>query len=598
MNMKKSNIFQSGLLAVASLAIATGCSDWDDHYEANSCESATSTQTLWNVLSTNQEFSNFADLVKKVKMDGALNTEQVYTVWAPKNGSPSFDYNYWSQKDSATIMTQFIGNHIARFNHPATGLLDNSDSVITTLNEKRMAFENIGGYRFNGTKVIQANTPASNGTLHVLADATPFRFNLYENVDNENYQLDSLKNYLHRYDTEILDKASSVEGPIVNGQITYLSSVYFKTNFIYSELNGAYINSEDSSYTMIYPTNTAWQKAIDAMKDKFKYIPSARFRNLRNNNTQETVEMDAEYLKDSLPKHSIVANLIYNNNLFSNSILKKLPNLTVTTNDSALTTMRNIAYGEDITDMFVGATKAEMSNGIAWITDTLRYKPWLTWNPIIVVEGEDTDYSNDPENRTGTANTVRVTSTNKNPAIKQDVSGTGYMDVVPASTSAQPIISYYLPNVLSTSYHIFVDFVPANIRNANITSLKPNRVKFQLTYHTEDGTSKNVTFDNDGNNFVTDSSCISTVHVGEFTFPIAYRGVVATNGFYPALQIATRVSGKDERAIYDRELRIDRIYLIPTELIEYVKTHPDYKIGYTKLGTVTHWTFSDILKSI
>ena len=53
-----------------------GCSDWDDHYDANGNNILGSDATLWEQINSRQELSNFATLLKKVGYDQALNTNR------------------------------------------------------------------------------------------------------------------------------------------------------------------------------------------------------------------------------------------------------------------------------------------------------------------------------------------------------------------------------------------------------------------------------------------------------------------------------------------------------------------------------------------
>ena len=74
-------------------------------------------------------------------------------------------------------------------------------------------------------------------------------------------------------------------------------------------------------------------------------------------------------------------------------------------------------------------------------------------------------------------------------------------------------------------------------------------------------------------NFVSDSTRVDSIYLGDFTFPVAYAG---TGDYYPYLRINSAVTSK-ERNSYDRTLRVDCVILRPKELDAYLKEHPDYK---------------------
>ena len=76
-----------------------GCSDWDDHYDANGNNIPGADATLWEQISSRDELSNFVTLLTKVHYDDALKSNQSFTVWAPKNNA--YDFNkYDAMSDS------------------------------------------------------------------------------------------------------------------------------------------------------------------------------------------------------------------------------------------------------------------------------------------------------------------------------------------------------------------------------------------------------------------------------------------------------------------------------------------------------------------
>ena len=120
--------------AVAALALAA-CADWNDHYDADTSLLDTQHATLWQNISQNENLSQFASLLKKAGYDEVLNATQTYTVWAPVNGT--FDYETLASLSSDRLLKEFVENHIARNNYPASGAVDQR---VYTLNEKLMLF--------------------------------------------------------------------------------------------------------------------------------------------------------------------------------------------------------------------------------------------------------------------------------------------------------------------------------------------------------------------------------------------------------------------------------------------------------------------------
>ena len=525
----------------------------------------------------NENLSQFAALLKKAGFDEVLNTSQTYTVWAPVNGT--FDYESLSALSADRLQKEFIQNHIARSNYPASGQVNQR---IYTLNEKMMLFNGSGNYTIQGVALDQANLASGNGTIHTLKGKIPFVQNIYESLNNYYYPIDSISNFYHSYDVKKLNEQKSIPGPTLNGEITYLDSIFDEHNDLFNRYL-AYINREDSNYSMIIPTNEAWAKAKAVVTKYFHYVPSFEFMENTSTGTdkkKETVDIkDLKYLQDSIVNMMLTSRLFFNNNLYDNKKLSSLEQGATLYCDSLCNTyldddlkMTKI-YGEDAARLFENAIRVEKSNGIAWITDSLRVRTWTSWNPEIVIQAENNAMLSSTVNVADVPQRVYVTPGTQNPEVTGMLSSNAYVEVQPISSSTNPGVVYYLPNVRSTTYSIYVVTVPANIVSSN-RATKPNRFAVSMGYADADGKNQ----DNDRSwvaesAFETDSVQIDTVYVGDFTFPMAYMG---TGNYYPYLRINSSVASR-ERLNYDRTLRIDCIILRPKELDDYLKAHPDYQ---------------------
>lgn len=554
----KTNI---ALFCGAFLAVTTaGCSDWDDHYEGGSDGNTAATATLWQNISSKSELSQFAELVKKGGYDELLNTSQTYTVWAPSNGS--FNYDELLNTTDTRLRHEFLSNHIARSNYLASG---DVRKKVMLLNEKFKTFNGNGQYTMGGVSVDEANLPNINGTLHVIDGKLSFMSNIYEYLTDENNGLDSISDYYKHYEVKILDTENSVQGPTVNGEITYLDSVIIESNRLFSSYIGrAYINEEDSNYTMLLPTNKAWNEGLAKVKSYFNYIPRMWVATYDANATQgrEQITLNDVYMKDSLSHYNMINNLIFNNNIYGNGTWLT-GNGMPTGIDSLVTTSRNVIYGKAADDIFVGAQKVEMSNGYGWVTDSLRIKPWYAWCQPIKLEGESSGRRAATKN-SGTVRTINLNTTGKNPNIEGAVSDNRYLEISPEATYANPEVYYYLPNILSTTYNVYAVIVPNNIRNSSTKPL-PNKLKLEIGYTEADGSLKTKSFDGTLTN---DTSKIDTISFGSIDFPVSYSGL----NYSPYLRLrsfATRsdISGKKA----DNTLRIDCILLVPKELDDYIK---------------------------
>ena len=579
---KKTNaqmIVLSFIICHLSFSVAlTSCSDWDDHYESDTALLDTQHSTLWENISGSSSLSQFASLIKKAGYDAVLNTSQTYTVWAPVDGT--YDYQTLSGLPVSRLVREFVDNHIARNNYPASG--DVSQQVYT-LNEKLMTFGSadkvFGGsgsnYVVQGIEVAQPNIGGYNGVMHLITGIIPFRANIYESLNTNEHAIDSVANYYHSFDESKLNEEKSTQGPMLNGEITYLDSVFDETNDLLARYN-AYINREDSNYTMIVPTNEAWRKAKEQISSYYRYIPSFEFMENTSASSQKKITVtirDIDSLTEAVVNQKIMNDLFYNNNLYDNKKLNLLQTGQTLNADSLYTTTRTKVYTEDAAMLFEGAQREERSNGTVWLTDSLRMRSWTTWNPEIIMQAENStllsSVSNVADNE---ANRVYVTPGTQNHAVSGHVSNNSFIELQPVSQSTNPGVVFYLPSVRSTTYSIYIVTVPANIVSTN-RDAKPYRFTAAMGYADDKGKMQDRV-----NNwladryFVSDSSRVDTIYLGDFTFPVAYYG---TGNYYPILRINSQVTSA-QRNTYDRTMRIDCVILRPKELDDYLKAHPDY----------------------
>ena len=556
--------------AAAALALVS-CADWDDHYDADTALLDTQNATIWQNIEKTGNLSQFASLLKKAGYDAILDASQTYTVWAPVDGS--FDFETVSALSNDRLKKEFIENHIARNNYPASGTVNQR---IYTLNEKMMRFGGSGGYNIQGVGVDRANLAAGNGTIHTLNGKIPFMQNIYESLNNYQFPIDSVSTYFHSYDVKKLNEQKSVQGPTLNGEITYLDSIFDEHNDLFIRYQ-ALINREDSNYSMLVPTNEAWIKAKAQVQKYFHYLPSFEFMENTSTGTDKkkvTVNIkDVQYLQDSVVNMMLTGYLFYNNNLYDNTKLNKLQTGEPLRCDSLYGTTLSKVYSEDAARLFENALRVDKSNGCIWVTDSLRMRPWTVWNPELVLQAENTIYQSSLVNVADQPQRIYVAPGTQNPEVTGQLSANSYTEVQPVSQSTNPGIVFYLPGVRSTTYSIYIVTVPANIVSNNYVT-KPSRFKVSLGYANEQGKNE----DNDSkwtieSQFVSDSLQIDTIYLGDFTFPMAYVG---TGSYYPYMRINSSVTSR-ERANYDRTLRIDCIILRPKELDAYIKEHPDYE---------------------
>ena len=570
----KVNYYMRIMMTAAVMLVASSCTDFDDYNQTPVDANASAELTLWENISHNNQLSNFQKIIKKVGFDDELQQSHFYTVWAPIDGT--YDAEALLQQDDASLLYRFVKSHIAEYNHLVSGAINER---IHALNEKSFNFEGSGSYIYADVPVSTINLPSKNGVIHTLNGAATFYPNIYEYIFQAN-DIDSLNHYFKRYENIYLDENNSVVGPTVNGKRTYIDSVMITTNSMYNTLN-ARIAHEDSSYTMIMPTDEAWVKAYEKIKPYYNYIKTTIAADLdapvsATNIPTTTLTIDHEYMSDSLTKRAIVNNLVFNNNNVYN---RWMENPTAEYTDTLLTTTRNkLSNPKEI----LGQTKdkVKMSNGYAHIVDSLAIHPWDGWAPEIIISPLNIGSTKSSISWNG--NNHIVTAENPDPRKgKFEYGSFSYLWVEPTNNYAKPELDIKLPGVLSTSYNLYCVVVPANIDIADsLVKVRPNQLDFDLSYCNEKGaivqTWTGSSHTSSSKHFAAklenDTSIVDTMFVGKIDFPIAYRGL--GEKMYPHLKITTdfNVFNSAMMANYTRDLRIAAIILRPVEMDEYEAT--------------------------
>lgn len=549
--MKQNKYIGIVMYTVVTLAVAS-CSDFNDYNKVDINEIESSDFTLWKNISQNDSLKDFANLVKKAGFDDELASSVFYTVWAPLDGT--YNYDSIASQDSSLILNRFVKNHVTYYNYGVSGSIDNEH--VHSLNKKMFIFNGSGNhYTYDDNVIVKLNIPSINGIIHTMSGSAAFHKNIYEYIyDSEG--TDSLKAYFKRFENTYLDESQSVLGPLVNGRQTYIDSVMVTTNRLFSRL-GAYINNEDSSFTMFMPTDKAWINTYSRIKPYFNYVSKTMSYNISTTSSTATVakSIDAHFYTDSMTKKHITSNLVFNNHFRMN---KWIVDANAENTDSIQTTTNN--YLSKASEILAHTTHLEkMSNGYSRIIDTLSIHPWESWCPDISVAATSSSYR--PLAAGCTVSTVHLSETDVNKTKGDYIYS--YADFVPTSPKSNPEAYYYLPNVLSAKYNIYCVFVPANISLGSTASSKPYIVNFTLRYCSASGTLASKDFGTK----TSDSTKIDTVFVGQFTFPVAYAGL---GSYYPDLYLKSKrpVFGTSVKN-YDNELRIAAILLRPVEHEEY-----------------------------
>lgn len=601
------------MLSAGFVLAAASCTDYSDYNTVPEDSTLPSADlTLWENISQDGQLNKVIALAEKSNFVKVLQSPRFYTFWAPVDDAfGEEEYNDLMASDSATIVKNFFYQHMAEYNYPISAGLDSM--TVVSLNMKHHPFTQLSfddyGYVADGI-----NKPASNGLLHKINGMSEFHFNLYENIDVLE-GCDQFKEYIQANDVEYLDLNASVIGPLKEGKQTYLDSVMKKRNTVITRVMNANLEDEDSTFCMLIPNDEAWTKAYDTIMPHYNYIPKLDYMDLtkktatadlvepKNFKADKTVQT-VENLQDSIAKRYIVENMVYSN---SNRYNTKLFDGVTNGNDTIFaTTGSRSTAAQSILDHTVEA--AEMSNGMIRIIDEYPFLPWQSYNPAITsykptavlgVKGNNADnlttVSIPLENLAGRDTLFSALDTIpvlKKLVFPENYRFFSYMEVDSTNiggTTASPEFDYALKGVRSSTYHIYVVTVPAQVEHRTAPH-KPYSLRFYLSYTDANNAIQKIVLPEgapktykmstaegkttDKIKYLNSNGRVSVFDLGEFTFPVCYDEASSDRKTpaYPSLMVINteKFTSNKLRSQTEQYMRIEGVYLIPKEYVDSV----------------------------
>lgn len=508
------------ILIVCTTGFIACNDDWNDHYDEDQTPSA-KYENLMDLINDQADLSIFKKMLEFTGYDLVLRSNQSYTVWAPTNSA--FNENIdWT--DSLSIANT-VTNHITRSSYP-TSKVAREENRILMLAYKFIKFTRTGtdSWTFGNEPLVEKDLAAKNGIVHKINKIVPFEDNLWQYLKRDE-NLDSISKYTYSFDVYTFDEENSVFlGTNESGQRLYDSVFYYRNTLLQDDLN-AYLSVEDSIYTMLVPTNYAWNNAYNKVKEFYRPFISSVPQSYKDS------------VQDSHTKKALVENLIFRGSL---------ENFSGNQEDSIISTTNNVFYAP--ARLFENANKKILSNGIVYITDDLKFGQAEAWQKPIIWEAEV------PLGRSNSYCSVYSRS-----ALGGNISGISgdrYLLVNNTSTT-NPQVEFSIPNTLAGTYNIYCVFVPGIIENV----VEKTKVQFRLTYIAENGNSTTERNIRPEDRETSETELKPILIKERFKFPYAnYNEEITTVKVTVETQVANA-----ETATYVRRMRIDCIIIEPVE---------------------------------
>ena len=637
-------------MGTALMAVPSCTDTWSEHYLTE--DAYTANESLWEVLEGREDLSNFREIIEKAKfyrdehhpaftIEGedtvyytfkdVLNGNTPVTVWAPANEAMTQEewdkFAAMAETDGYNLQQQFLGNHIALYRKTMT---KSGQETFRLINSK-FATVNYDDSKLQKSNVVEKNIGARNGLLHVLESQNEFLFNLYEYIKFSG-EVNTFSEYLVKRDTLYFEPSKSIEGlPDENGNPTYVDSVYVLNNMMFDmnsenptsiDANDAWmnnlnmfhaqLNTEDSAFVMIVPTDIAWETVTNKLKPYYKYVSTyprmdktkigstkastssifgAR-KSYENGKGYETVDS----LQDVNINMDIITPLVFNVNLQPNNgtvwTLEKFMKggyreceyLLTTVGDTIrdvyeeINGIKTLVWSKN--SLFEDASvkeQKEMSNGYAIVSDKWNY-PRSYWMRDIDVDASVFK----TYDKSAATNTAEFDINN---TISKDwideygrCSEQKYLQVSGRSASTNPEIVFALEgskqgyaDAMSGKYDVQIVLVPRwyetsqdGERDTTAVVYK-NRLICTLYYWDESLIGGSDLKYTKQNKIVSDKieyngEKVDTITVlTDVEFPVSYKNLLQA---HPVLHITSdKISKDDEKANYNRTFNIDRIIL-------------------------------------
>ena len=520
-------------------------------------------KTLFEVITSDPDLSDFVEVLNACGAhcaDSLFNHSRVYTLWAPTDGTFNKDSLIAEVEDGnrELVFKYFIESHIANHLRAASGKLDESNKILL-LNEKMATFkgDHVNGYTFSGQTISDANIRVWNGVLHKLSSPAKYKYNIWEYLKLDS-RIDSVANFLYAYDVTEFSESQSVEGPIKDGQQTYLDSVFVTRNELLNSWNGVgMLNTEDSTYTVYVPTNELWTQMHEHAYGHFNY-------NQRRQPNSLSIE-DRDSLRNLYSRINVLKYMTYSDN----------EQRYVESPDSVMPAWQGM-HTFTSRPLFAKAQLEEnviheepLSNGTLKIVDKFPYTEFDLWHDTIKMEGEQESMRTLASTSGITTNDIYVSKDDiaKDTTWKDTkLSNGGYFQA--KSDRNTVTLTYKLPDALSASYEVAVIIVPEGFPTVNDSTARPSEFTLTLSQFAGSGNKKEALYTTTAvrNNPTRVDTIYLTDKQGErAVVRVPYCEYYRTwNKDDYGLELELKTPNRNYRDL-DKSIRLDAILLIPVK---------------------------------
>jgi uncharacterized surface protein with fasciclin (FAS1) repeats len=244
------------LILAATLMFSSCQEDWDNYYSVDSTESAD--LTVWEMMTENEEYSVFVDLLREYKLDSLLTTDRSVTVFVPSNRA--FEGFEPDGQDMDALLRYHILERVLNLQDVSTSRL------IETSGKKFALIERDGNsFMIDGEEIVYYSPLCLDGRYYELSEVLYPRPTLYEYISSNS---DVFKRYIDRLSMVSLDVNNSVPIGFDDEGNTIYDSVFIRENLFDQEYFPINTEFRRNKATMVVFDQEQYENALDEMAEK------------------------------------------------------------------------------------------------------------------------------------------------------------------------------------------------------------------------------------------------------------------------------------------------------------------------------------------
>ena len=258
-------------LVTLMLMIATGCQDnWEERIEQDMQQGL----SVWELLKSENDYSQFVDLIKETGYDSILQRNAAYTVFAVPN-SQLEPLNNLTDVEKKTIVAFHLSNSVLYTSHMEEG------NDLKTLNGKVLRFsrqqEQI---QVDQQAVIQrADMQARNGVVHGINTLMHVKPNILDYIYQSD-QFSHIAQYFQNNTERVFDEKNSVPVDIDSLGRTVYDTVWRYQNTFFDQ--HADLLSEDKEYSIFLADDQLLETTKNGAMMEGYFTVLSSFTSLRN----------------------------------------------------------------------------------------------------------------------------------------------------------------------------------------------------------------------------------------------------------------------------------------------------------------------------